>query len=131
MNRFVIIVAFFVIILAGCSRSTESFQGQIEEVGDNRFVVNCSTEVNKGKKGGINAIGYGCPVDYTNQTSFRDENGNSLTAKEIILLGGVSISKNKAEHWIVRFSPTNSMPELLWLHIDKKTGEIIKVITDS
>lgn len=34
-------------------------------------------------------------------------------------------------YWIVRFGPTNSMPELLWLHIDKKSGEIIKVITDS
>jgi ABC-type iron transport system FetAB ATPase subunit len=34
-------------------------------------------------------------------------------------------------YWIVRFGPTNEMPELLWFHIDKKTGEIIKVITDS
>ncbi|MDQ0115131.1 PepSY domain-containing protein [Paenibacillus harenae] len=32
-------------------------------------------------------------------------------------------------YWIVRFGPTNSMPELLWLHIDKRTGEIIKAIT--
>jgi uncharacterized protein YceK len=34
-------------------------------------------------------------------------------------------------YWIVRFVPNNNMPEFLWLNIDKKTGEIIKIITDS
>lgn len=40
-------------------------------------------------------------------------------------------TEEKDNYWIVRFGPTNSMPELLWLHIDKKSGEIVKVITDS
>jgi outer membrane lipoprotein-sorting protein len=40
-------------------------------------------------------------------------------------------TEGQDNYWIVRFGPTNEMPELLWLHIDKKTGEIIKVITDS
>lgn len=40
-------------------------------------------------------------------------------------------SNEEDNYWIIRFGPTNDMPELLWLHVDKKTGEIIKVITDS
>lgn len=35
------------------------------------------------------------------------------------------------QYWIVRFKPVRNMPELLWLHVDKRTGEILKVITDS
>ena len=82
MNRTAMILIFLGIILVGCGRSTESFQGQIEDVKVNSFVVNCSEEVNKGKKGAINDIGYGCSVQFTDQTTFRDESGKSLTMNE-------------------------------------------------
>lgn len=59
MNRAAMILIFLGIILVGCGRSTESFQGQIEDVKANSIVVNCSDEVNKGKKGAIDSIGYG------------------------------------------------------------------------
>jgi len=35
------------------------------------------------------------------------------------------------EYWIVRFSPASSMPERLELKIDKATGEIVEILTDS
>ncbi|MEX2415323.1 MAG: PepSY domain-containing protein [Paenibacillaceae bacterium] len=113
MNRAIIVFVLFSIFLAGCTKPSDSFEGNTEDV-----------KVN-----------------------------TANTAKD--MLNEVTVSKNKAEeialeyvanesshwrivkieeednYWIVRFSPTNSMPELLWLHIDKKTGEIIKVITDS
>jgi hypothetical protein len=38
--------------------------------------------VNKGKNGAISDIGYGCPVEYTDQTIFRDESGKSLTVND-------------------------------------------------
>lgn len=82
MNRTAMILIFLGIILVGCGRYTESFQGQIEDVKVNSFVVNCSEEVNKGKKGAINDIGYGCPVQFTDQTTFRDESGKSLTVND-------------------------------------------------
>ncbi|WP_424769318.1 hypothetical protein [Paenibacillus sp. sgz302251] len=82
INRAALILIFLSIILVGCVRSTESFQGQIEDVKADSFVVNCSEGVNKGKKGAINDIGYGCPVQFTDQTTFRDESGKSLTMND-------------------------------------------------
>jgi hypothetical protein len=82
VNRVVIILVLLVIFLTGCTRPTELVEGHIIAVKANSFVVDCSDEVNEGKKGAINTIGYGCPVDYTNQTTFRDESGKSLSASD-------------------------------------------------
>lgn len=103
MNRAAMILIFLGIILVGCGRSTESFQGQIEDVKANSIVVNCSDEVNKGKKGAIDSIGYGCTVHYTDQTTFRDESGKSLTVNDfssgltvkVILMKPVNISRGR------------------------------------
>lgn len=85
MNRAEIILVLLVLFLTGCTRPTELVEGHIIEVKANSFVVDCSDEVNEGKKGAIPTIGYGCPVDYTNQTTFRDESGKYLTSSDFSL----------------------------------------------
>lgn len=101
MKRIVLLV-ITVLFLAGCTASTESFQGQIENISESSFIINCTDEVNKGKKGGINDIAYGCMVDYTSATAFQDANGQILTVDdflpgsevEVILAKPVNIRKN-------------------------------------
>ncbi|RCW39107.1 hypothetical protein [Paenibacillus prosopidis] len=102
MLRLVIIIVFLGSFLVGCGNSIESFEGQIEKVETNRFIVDCSDEANKGKRGAIIDIGYGCPVQFTDQTTFRNESGNSLKMSDfspssivnVILVKPVNIRKN-------------------------------------
>ncbi|RAP76093.1 hypothetical protein [Paenibacillus montanisoli] len=79
MFRVVIVFICLGLLLVGCrSSDDEGLEGQIEKVETNHFVVDCSDEANKGKKGAIDAVGYGCNVEYTHQTIFRDESGKAL-----------------------------------------------------
>jgi hypothetical protein len=102
MLRLVIIIVFLGSFLVGCGSSIESFEGQIEKVETKRFIVDCSDEASKGKRGAIDAIGYGCNVEYTNQTTFRNESGNSLKVSDfspgsivnVILVKPVNIRKS-------------------------------------
>ncbi|PZD94977.1 hypothetical protein DNH61_15150 [Paenibacillus sambharensis] len=77
------VCAIFALTLAGCGSKTKSFQGQIEEITTDKLVVDCTDEVNKGKKGDINAIGYGCSVQLTPVTTYSDEAGNKLAVKDL------------------------------------------------
>ncbi|QNK57604.1 hypothetical protein [Paenibacillus sp. PAMC21692] len=52
--------------------------------------VGCSDEANKGKLG-VNDIGYLCSVTITDQTNFRDEEGNSLTESDLSIGSTVKI----------------------------------------
>jgi|GEM_PF-1677313 len=95
MNR---VIATFVVIaalLAGCIESTSSFQGQIQDIREDRFIVDCSDEVNRGKKGVVNTIGYGCSVEFTNETTFRDADGKPLTFNEFNLGSTVRVILSK------------------------------------
>jgi hypothetical protein len=91
MYRAAFMLALFVLFLVGCGNSTESFQGQIDQVRANSFIIDCSNAVNKGEKGVINTMGYGCPVNYTNETVFRAENGASLNASDFSLGSTVKV----------------------------------------
>jgi len=58
MNRAVATLMIIVVLITGCMRFTESFQGQIQDVRESGLIIDCSDEVNRGKKGVINTIGW-------------------------------------------------------------------------
>ncbi|MFC6332548.1 hypothetical protein ACFP56_07910 [Paenibacillus septentrionalis] len=80
----VFLVLLAVLLIAGCGNSVNSFQGQIENIQENGFLIGCSEAANKGKKGGINDIGYMCNVQYNDETIFRDVDSNSLHVDDIL-----------------------------------------------
>src|SRR5690606_2242143 len=84
MYRVMATLLIALMFLTGCTKPTDSIEGPIEDISDSSFVINCSDEVNRGKKGPINGIGYRCSVEFTDQTVFRDMHGNSLTVNEFI-----------------------------------------------
>jgi len=102
MYRVIAALVISAIFLVGCAKSTESFQGEIWDFRTNSIVVRCSDEVNKGKKGPINSIGYGCSIEYTSNTTFKDVNGKPLTIHDflpgsevkVILAKPVNIRRN-------------------------------------
>ncbi|MEF2246345.1 hypothetical protein [Paenibacillus sp. IITD108] len=96
MYRVIAALVISAIFLAGCAESTESFQGNTWEIGTSSVVVDCSDEVNKGKKGPINAIGYGCSVEYTSNTTFKDVNGKSITINDLIPGSEVKVVLSKS-----------------------------------
>ena len=76
-------VACGAVALTGCwEQKTKTFQGAIERVENGRISVNCSDEMNRGKGGSSDDIGYICGIETTQQTVYRDENGSELKASD-------------------------------------------------
>lgn len=105
------VCATLALMLAGCGSKTKSFQGQIEEITTDTLVVNCTDEVNKGKKGDINAIGYGCNVRLTPATTYLDEAGNKLAAEN--LTRGAMVNITLAKPVNIRSSFESDKPLML------------------
>ncbi|MFX3632306.1 MAG: hypothetical protein ACE3L7_22310 [Candidatus Pristimantibacillus sp.] len=86
MNKItlLLIVVCFLMTVTACGSPVETFEDTIDSMNDNGFLVNCSEEVNRGKTGNINAIGYLCNVDITNTTSFEDDQGNALQYEDFV-----------------------------------------------
>lgn len=110
MYRFKAAMLIMLAFLIGCASNVEpfqgpidSFQGQIEEVGESSYIVDCSDEMNKGKGDNVNSIGYGCTVHYSDETAFYDTDGKSLSIDKflpgsevkVILTKPVDIRRNK------------------------------------
>ncbi|OMF23225.1 hypothetical protein BK133_24540 [Paenibacillus sp. FSL H8-0548] len=84
MNRIFAILVMSAMFLVGCTKSTESFQGVILEVKGSSMIVDCSAEVNKGKQGPIDSIGYGCSIEDISSKALQDVNGKSLTINDFL-----------------------------------------------
>lgn len=69
-------------LLAGCGAATSTIEGDVWEITDEGFIINCSDEVNKGRQN-VNSIGYGCLVNYSSETVFQNANGEALPLKEL------------------------------------------------
>ena len=110
MYRVIAVLVIAAIFLMGCTKSTESFQGQIEDIRTSSFIVDCSDEVNKGKKGPINAIGYRCSVEYTSNTIFTDANGKLLTIHDLLPGSEVKVILSKPANIRRNFESKNSKP---------------------
>jgi hypothetical protein len=95
MVRLVVLLLFLSILLVGCGNPVSSFKGEVNNIQEKGFLIGCSDAANKGKKGNIDSIGYGCNVQYTEKTVFRDMNGKSLRADDISLSSTVSVNLEK------------------------------------
>ena len=92
MKRLAIIGIILCCLFTAAGRATNSFESHIEEVRSDSLLVACSDEANKGKKGGIDSIGYVCTVKLTDRTIVRDEKGNLSTVG--LLSAGSSVKLN-------------------------------------
>ncbi len=81
MLRIILAIAVASLLLAGCS-ATRSFEARFEAIEDGRLVVNCSDEVNRGKRN-VDAVGYPCYVQLTEETRLTDENGGEFAARDL------------------------------------------------
>ena len=113
MYRFIAGVLLLIILLTGCASNTVSFQGQIEDVGEGSFVVNCTDEMNKGAKDNINSIGYGCPVYYSDGTIFYDTDGKSITIDKFLQGSEVKVILTKPVN--IRNNKENKQPKILMM----------------
>jgi len=80
----VVLVFLALLLISGCGNSVDSFTGQVEKIEENAFLIDCSDAATKGIEGPVNAIGYICNVQYTEETIFRDVDGNSLHVDDIL-----------------------------------------------
>ncbi|QMV40033.1 hypothetical protein [Cohnella cholangitidis] len=94
------VIAIFVIIsllIVGCGSSVSTFEGTVEAYHDDRLLVNCSDEVNKGKKN-IDDVGYICSVQVTDKTNVTDEAGNPLEIEQLPQSAFVKVTLVKARN---------------------------------
>ncbi len=95
MIRLMVLLLFLSVLLVGCGNPVSSFKGQVDKIQEKGFLISCSDAANKGKKGDIDAIGYGCNVQYTEKTIFRDMNSKSLRVDDISLSSTVNVILEK------------------------------------
>jgi hypothetical protein len=87
MLRMMSLLVMLGIVLSGCRHADWSIgevDGQIERIAPDHFDVDCTDEVNIGKKGAIDSIGYGCRIAITDETTFQDDKGNSLKEDDFV-----------------------------------------------
>ncbi|QHT59307.1 hypothetical protein GXP70_04530 [Paenibacillus lycopersici] len=71
------------LVLSACS-TVKSFEDTIDTVNDHEFLVNCSDEVNRGKHGDADDIGYLCRIEITGNTKLNDADGNPLKFEDFV-----------------------------------------------
>lgn len=89
------------ILLIGCT-GIKSFDGRIYSTGKSYFKVDCSDEVNNGKKN-VKDIGYLCTVQISDETKLSDEKGTEINVDDfttgstvrVQLANSQNISKSK------------------------------------
>jgi hypothetical protein len=98
-KKLILMQALFLIIFTACS-SDNSARVTIEEIRQGEMTVNCSGEINKGKKQG-NSLGYLCTIRILDSTILKDDTGNDISLKDfskgdlvqIVLAGKQKISE--------------------------------------
>ncbi|SFJ82725.1 hypothetical protein SAMN02799624_06146 [Paenibacillus sp. UNC496MF] len=126
MKRVGVVLLMAAVALTGCwEQKTKTFQGAVERVENGRISVNCSDEMNRGKRGAIEDIGYVCGIETTPQTVYRDEDGSGLKASDFKAGEVVKVILTKAVDFHAS-KPGNRYAEtLILLHQDAVTREDI------
>lgn len=71
-----------VMMLSGCQKKSETFEGRIVGISDQGLNVGCSEEVNRGAKASEDVL-HICMVEIKADTIIHDMNGNPLTANQL------------------------------------------------
>ncbi|GIP37101.1 hypothetical protein J31TS4_03810 [Paenibacillus sp. J31TS4] len=84
-KRALLAAAIFCVTLTGCSKNTavQTVITSIASIDTERLNVNCSEEVNRHKRGPINAIGYLCAVKITDDTSITTGENKPISRDEL------------------------------------------------
>lgn len=77
----VFVLVIVILYIRGCD-PTEAFDTELESVGANQFLVNCSQEVTRHMHGDINDVGYECNVQLRDDTRFFDAAGMRLKVND-------------------------------------------------
>ncbi|MFC5472324.1 hypothetical protein ACFPPD_26935 [Cohnella suwonensis] len=94
MFRTFFLLIIISLILVGCN-STKTFKGSLDEVKGKSLMINCSSEINKGKKN-INDIGYICEVLINDKTEIFNNNSKAIKIEEIPIDSNLEIHLNKS-----------------------------------
>jgi len=85
--------------MTACNSKTSitTFRGTIDIINEDKFVVDYSDEVNRGKKGGIDSIGYLCNITFNTTTKFVDSKGDSLQFEGFSMGDSIRINLSKPQ----------------------------------
>lgn len=95
IKRLALLQMMILIITSGCS-SVESFHATIDSISKNELVVDCTDEINKGKKE-ANSVGYLCTVGIHDSTAFKDSTGNPLRVEDFSAGDYIRITLSKPQ----------------------------------
>ncbi|MEK3885008.1 DUF3221 domain-containing protein [Paenibacillus sp. PL2-23] len=88
------LLLFAVMMLTGCQKKSDTFEGRIEGLTDQGLLVGCSEEVNRGAHAAED-VGHICRVELTDDTIIQDKNGDPLTVKQLWMDSTVQIVINE------------------------------------
>ncbi|TCM84683.1 hypothetical protein EV294_1351 [Paenibacillus sp. BK033] len=126
MKRVGVALLVVAVALTGCwEQKTKTFQGAVERVENGRISLNCSDEMNRGKRGAIDAIGYICDIETTSQTVYRDEDGSDLKASDFKTGEVVKVILTKAADFHASKPGKRYAETLILLHQDDVTRQDI------
>ena len=80
MKKAPVLLILICLLITACNskNSITTFEGTIESIDEGKFLVSCSHEEIKDKKGNINGRGYFCSITINNTTKLVDSKGASL-----------------------------------------------------
>lgn len=78
----IISLVLILVLLGGCAY-VKTIEVEFEEAGDGHIVVECSDEIVRGKKA-VNDLAYYCEVNVSDQTTYINSSGESLTLESFL-----------------------------------------------
>ncbi|QHW29543.1 hypothetical protein GZH47_00985 [Paenibacillus rhizovicinus] len=116
------VIGFVVLWILEGGKTVKSFEDNIETIQNHEFIVNCSDEVNRGKHGSNDDVGYLCNINVTNETNLADVDGKQLRFEDFALGDPIRITfakgkniskKNRAfdASEVIRLQTTSPLPD--------------------
>lgn len=78
----IISLVLILVLLGGCAY-VKTIEVEFEEAGEGHIVVECSDEIVRGKKA-VNDLAYYCEVNVSDQTTYINSSGESLTLESFL-----------------------------------------------
>lgn len=90
----VLLLVLVVMMLSGCQKKSDTFEGRIQGITDQGLHVGCSEAVNKGAKASDDIL-HICMVELTDDTIIHDKSGNPLNVNQLWMDSPVQIVINE------------------------------------